>query len=90
MTRQSVIPVTRTDGPSWNDLEKAMYAGTVPLGGDLLAVLFATEKNTQSVDDKEGKTSTRVRVGPFGSREEADQVAARIRALGFSPAVLRL
>ncbi len=45
---------------------------------------------TQSVDDKEGKTSTRVRVGPFGSREEADQVAARIRALGFSPAVLRL
>jgi DedD protein len=45
---------------------------------------------TQSVEDKEGKTSTRVRVGPFGSREEADKVAARIRALGFSPAVLRI
>ena len=45
---------------------------------------------TQSVDDKEGKTSTRVRVGPFGSREEAEKIAARIRALGFSPAVLRL
>lgn len=45
---------------------------------------------TQSIEDKEGKTSTRVRVGPFGSREEADKIAARIRAMGFSPAVLRL
>ncbi|OYU10330.1 MAG: SPOR domain-containing protein [Comamonadaceae bacterium PBBC1] len=45
---------------------------------------------TQSVEDKEGKTSTRVRVGPFDSRDEADRVAERIRKLGFSPAVLRI
>lgn len=45
---------------------------------------------TQSVDDKEGKTTTRVRVGPFGTREDADRAAARIKALGFSPAVLRI
>lgn len=45
---------------------------------------------TQAVDDKEGKTTTRVRVGPFDSRDEAEKAAARIRKLGFAPAVLRM
>ena len=45
---------------------------------------------TQVVDTPDGKSTTRVRVGPFGSREEADQAAARIRKLEFSPAVLRI
>jgi DedD protein len=45
---------------------------------------------TQVVDGKDGKTTTRVRVGPFGSREEAETAAARIRKLDFSPAVLRI
>lgn len=45
---------------------------------------------TQVVDGKDGKPTTRVRVGPFGSREEAETAAARIRKLDFSPAVLRI
>ncbi|PUE44791.1 SPOR domain-containing protein [Limnohabitans sp. 2KL-1] len=45
---------------------------------------------TQVIDGKDGKASTRVRVGPFDSREEADKVAARIRRLDLSAAVLRL
>ncbi len=45
---------------------------------------------TQVVDTPDGKSTTRVRVGPFSSLEEADQAAARIRKLEFSPAVLRI
>lgn len=45
---------------------------------------------TQAVEDKEGKTTTRVRVGPFDSRDEADKAAVRIRKLGFAPAILRM
>lgn len=45
---------------------------------------------TQVIDGKDGKASTRVRVGPFDSREEADKVAARIRRLNLSAAVLKL
>lgn len=45
---------------------------------------------TQVVEGKDGKSTTRVRVGPFSSREEAEKVAARIRKLEFSPAVLRI
>jgi DedD protein len=45
---------------------------------------------TQVVDGKDGKTTTRVRVGPFSSREEADKAAARIRKLDFTVAVLRI
>ncbi len=45
---------------------------------------------TQVVETPDGKSTTRVRVGPFSSREEADKVAARVRKLDFSPAVLRI
>lgn len=36
---------------------------------------------TQTVEGKDGKRSTRVRVGPFDSRAEADKAAARVRKL---------
>ncbi len=45
---------------------------------------------TQVVEGKDGKSTTRVRVGPFDSREEADKAAARIRKLDLSPAILKL
>lgn len=44
---------------------------------------------TQAVDTADGKR-IRVRVGPFGSREEADKVAAKVRGGGLSTAVLTL
>jgi DedD protein len=44
---------------------------------------------TQVVDTKDGKR-TRVRVGPFPSRSEADKAAARIKALDLSASVLTL
>ncbi|MCR5865299.1 SPOR domain-containing protein [Aquincola sp. J276] len=44
---------------------------------------------TQVVDTASGKR-TRVRVGPFGSREEADKASARMRSAGLAPAVLTL
>lgn len=45
---------------------------------------------TQSVDGKDGKSTTRVRVGPFSSREEAEKAAAKARKLELSAAVLRI
>jgi len=45
---------------------------------------------TQVVDGKDGKPTTRVRVGPYDSRDEADKAAARIRKLDLSPALLKL
>lgn len=45
---------------------------------------------TQTIDGKDGKPTTRVRVGPFDNREEADKAAARIRKLELSPVVLRI
>ena len=44
---------------------------------------------TQAVDTKDGKR-TRVRVGPFQGREQADNAAAKIKALGLPAAVLTL
>lgn len=44
---------------------------------------------TQVVDTKDGKR-TRVRVGPFTNRAEADKAAARIKALELSASVLTL
>jgi len=45
---------------------------------------------TQSVDGKDGKATTRVRVGPFSSREDADKAAAKVRKLDLPAAVLRI
>ena len=44
---------------------------------------------TQVVDTKDGKR-TRVRVGPFSNRAEADKAAARIKSLDLSASVLTL
>ena len=44
---------------------------------------------TQAVQTKDGKR-TRVRVGPFTGRAEAEQAAAKIKALGLPAAVLSL
>ena len=44
---------------------------------------------TQVVDTKDGKR-TRVRVGPFANRADADKAAARIKALDLSASVLTL
>ncbi len=43
----------------------------------------------QVVDTKDGKR-TRVRVGPFPSRTEAEQVAAKIKSLGLPVSILTL
>ena len=45
---------------------------------------------TQVVDTPDGKSTTRVRVGPFTSREEADKAAAKVRKLDLPAAVLRI
>ena len=44
---------------------------------------------THVADTKEGKR-TRVRVGPFTSRDEADKVAHKIKQLQLQPQVLTL
>ena len=43
----------------------------------------------QAVDTDAGKR-TRVRIGPFTNRAEADKAAARVREAGVAPAVLKL
>lgn len=45
---------------------------------------------TQIVDGKDGKPTTRVRLGPYDSRDEVEKVLARIRKLNLSPAVLKI
>jgi len=45
---------------------------------------------TQVVEGKDGKKTTRVRVGPFENRAEADKAAARIRKLDLSVSILNL
>jgi DedD protein len=45
---------------------------------------------TQILEGKDGKPVTRVRLGPYDSRDEVDKVLARIRKLGLSPAVLTI
>ena len=47
-------------------------------------------KTYTQVVEKDGKSSTRIRVGPFPSREEADKVVARIRKLDLQASVLKL
>ncbi|MEY4755080.1 MAG: hypothetical protein RJA44_2755 [Pseudomonadota bacterium] len=44
----------------------------------------------QEVDSSSGGKRIRVRIGPFTSRDEADKVAARVRANGMTPSVLAL
>ena len=44
---------------------------------------------TQEVETESGKR-TRVRVGPFASRQEAEAAQARLRSAGLQPALLSL
>jgi DedD protein len=44
----------------------------------------------QEVGSASGKRTTRVRIGPFSSREDADRAAAKVRAHGVSATVLAL
>ena len=44
---------------------------------------------TQVIETESG-TRTRVRVGPFGTREEADKAAARIKGSGLAVSILSL
>jgi DedD protein len=45
---------------------------------------------TQTIDGKDGRRTTRVRVGPFDNRADADKVAARIRKLDLQANVILL
>ena len=45
---------------------------------------------TQTVEGKDGKRSTRVRLGPFDSRAEADKAAARVRKLDLPANLIAL
>ena len=47
-------------------------------------------KTYTQVVEKDGKSTTRIRVGPFETKEEADKAAARIRKLDLPAAVLKL
>lgn len=47
-------------------------------------------KTYTQVVDKDGKSSTRIRVGPFETKEEADKAAARIRKLDLPAVILKL
>jgi DedD protein len=44
---------------------------------------------TQAVE-KDGKNTTRIRVGPFETKEEADKAAARIRKLDLPVSFLKI
>lgn len=45
---------------------------------------------TQTVEGKDGKRTTRIRVGPFDSRVEADKAAARVRKLDLPANLIAL
>ena len=47
-------------------------------------------KTYTQVVEKDGKSTTRIRVGPYETREEADKAAARIRKLDLPASVLKL
>ena len=47
-------------------------------------------KTYTQVVESEGGRRTRVRVGPFASRAEAEKAAARIKATGLPAAILSL
>lgn len=47
-------------------------------------------KTYTQVVEKDGKNTTRIRVGPYDTREEADKVAARIRKLDLPVSFLKL
>ncbi|MFN5156477.1 MAG: SPOR domain-containing protein, partial [Betaproteobacteria bacterium] len=60
-----------------------------PGGARAKLQLLGYASYTQDVDSPTGKR-TRVRVGPFKSRAEAEAVAARVKTAGLQAAVLAL
>lgn len=67
---------------AYNDIErlKAARAKLEKLG---------YKSYTQDVDSSTGKR-TRVRVGPYASKQEAESAAAKIKAAGMQAAILSL
>lgn len=67
---------------AYNDIErlKAARAKLEKLG---------FKSYTQDVESSTGKR-TRVRVGPFASKQEAEGVAAKVKAAGMQAAILTL
>jgi DedD protein len=47
-------------------------------------------KTYTQVVEKDGKSTTRIRVGPFETKEDADKAAARIRKLDLPAVILKL
>ena len=45
---------------------------------------------TQTIEGKDGKRTTRIRLGPFDSRAEADKAAARVRKLDLPANLISL
>ena len=86
-----------TDAPAAAGAEEARFIVQVGAFADAEKAREARTKveraglktYTQVVDTKDGKR-TRVRVGPFTNRAEADKAATRIKALDLSASVLTL
>lgn len=83
------------EGKSASSERMIIQVGAFSDAGKLREVRQRLEKGgfktyTQVVDGKDGKPTTRVRVGPYESREEAEKAAARIRKLELSPALLKI
>ena len=72
----------------------APFVGAFADAGKLAEVRHKLEKlglkTYTQVVEVEGSKRTRVRVGPFDNRAEADKAAARIRAAGLPAAILTL
>ena len=83
------------EGKSATPERTVIQVGAFSDAAKLREVRQKLEKNgfktyTQVVEGKDGKPTTRVRVGPYDSRDEADKAAARIRKLDLSPALLKI
>ena len=82
------------DGKAASSERMIIQVGAFSDAGKLREVRQKLEKGgfktyIQVVEGKDGKRTTRVRVGPYESREEAEKAAARIRKLELSPALLK-
>lgn len=94
-TKQEPKPEPKTDSKSADHAVRSVVQ--VGAFADLAKAKEARSKleqaglktYTQDVDTKEGKR-TRVRVGPFATKEEADKTAEKIRKLNLPATVLKL
>ena len=83
-----------TSAPSAPSARVVVQVGAFADAGKLAEVRHKLEKlglkTYTQVVEVEGSKRTRVRVGPFDNRAEADKAAARIRAAGLPAAILTL